>query len=470
MISKLQGKSPKILVVGDLMIDHYIYGKCERISPEAPVQVVEIEREEDLLGGAGNVVNNLLAFGADVAVASVIGDDDAGEWIKKQLAQKGVKSLLFKEHRPTTRKSRVIVSHQQIVRIDREKRLDISLQSQEAIVEFIAQNSFDIILLSDYAKGVLTPSLVQAIIALGKAPVFIDPKGKDYTKYKGADLITPNKKEATEASGIDIVDDATLKSAGEFLQTKFSIKNVIITLSHEGMAIFDEDMHKIPTYARDVYDVTGAGDTVLAALGFGVASGLRLQEAARFANLAAGVVVGKVGAASATLEEIEEYERVDNQGAIKSFTQIKNLAERLRKEGKKIVFTNGCFDILHLGHVKYLQKAKELGDVLIVGVNADESVRRLKGKSRPINPEYDRAYILASLKPVDFVVIFQEDTPYKLIQAIKPDILVKGADYKDKEVVGSDIAKKTVLIDFVEGKSTTKIVEKIQSNESKNVL
>ncbi len=463
MIQKLQGSHPKILVVGDLMIDHYIYGRCERISPEAPVQVVEIEKEKDLLGGAGNVVNNLLAFGADVTVASVVGDDRAGEWIEKRVEQKGVKSLLLKESRPTTQKSRVIASNQQIVRIDREEKHDIGLQSQEKILEFIAQNSFDVMLLSDYAKGVLTPSLVQAIISLRKAPVFIDPKGKDYTKYSGADLITPNKKEATEASGIEIVDDVTLRSAGEFLKSKFHIKNVIITLSQDGMAIFDEDMHKIPTFARDVYDVTGAGDTVLAALGFGVASGLSLYEASKFANLAAGVVVGKVGAATATLEEIEEYEKAaEVEVCIKSFDQIEKIAAKLHKEGKKIVFTNGCFDILHLGHVKYLQKAKELGDVLIVGVNADASVRRLKGKSRPINPEFDRAYIVASLKPVDYVVLFEEDTPYNLIKIIEPDILVKGADYKGKEVVGSDIASKTVLIDFVDGKSTTKIVEKIK--------
>ena len=463
MIQKLQGSHPKILVVGDLMIDHYIYGRCERISPEAPVQVVEIEKEKDLLGGAGNVVNNLLAFGAEVTLASVIGDDRAGEWIEKRVEQKGIKSLLLKESRPTTQKSRVIASNQQIVRIDREEKHDIGLQSQEKILEFIAQNSFDVILLSDYAKGVLTPSLVQAIISLRKAFVFIDPKGKDYKKYSGADLITPNKKEATEASGIEIVDDATLQSAGEFLKSRFHIKNVIITLSQDGMAIFDEGMHKIPTFARDVYDVTGAGDTVLAALGFGIASGLSLYEAARFANLAAGVVVGKVGAATATLEEIEEYEKAaEVEVCIKSFDQIKKIAAKLHKEGKKIVFTNGCFDILHLGHVKYLQKAKELGDVLIVGINTDKSVQRLKGKSRPINPEFDRAYIVASLKPVDYVVLFEEDTPYNLIKIIKPDILVKGADYKGKEVVGSDIASKTVLVDFIDGRSTTKIVEKIK--------
>ncbi|BCD62725.1 D-beta-D-heptose 7-phosphate kinase / D-beta-D-heptose 1-phosphate adenosyltransferase [Nitratiruptor sp. YY08-26] len=469
MISHLRTKHPKILVVGDLMIDHYLFGICERISPEAPVQVVQVQKEQDLLGGAGNVVNNLFSFGAKVSVASVIGKDSAGEWIKERLEEKGVNALLVREDRPTTKKSRVIASHQQIVRIDREEVKPIAKESEEQIVEFISQNSFDLILLSDYGKGVLTPALTQQIIAMSNVPVFIDPKGKDYSKYKGADLITPNKKEASEASGIAIKDDTSLQQAGFFLKTNFELKNVVITLSEEGMAIFDEKMHKIPTFAKEVYDVTGAGDTVLGAFGFACASGLSLHEAAHFANLAAGVVVGKVGAATATLDEIEAYEKaLGHRGAedtIKSFNEIAAIVKRAKKSGAKVVFTNGCFDILHLGHVKYLQKAKELGDILIVGLNSDSSVKRLKGKSRPINPQYDRAYILASLEAVDYVVIFDEDTPYELIKKIEPDILVKGADYKDKEVVGSDIAKETILIEFVDGKSTTKIIERIQNND-----
>ena len=462
MIKRLKNATPKILVVGDLMQDHYIYGKSERISPEAPVQVVEVQKEEDLLGGAGNVVNNLLAFGADVAVASVIGSDEAGEWIAKRLKDKGVEALLIKEDRPTTKKSRVIASNQQIVRIDREVKEPISKESEELIVAFAKEGNFDAILLSDYAKGVVTPMLAQALVDL-QIPLFVDPKGKDYSKYRGAFCITPNKKEASEATGIEIVDEESLRKAGSLLKQDFT--NVVITLSEEGMAIFEDTMHKIPTFAKEVYDVTGAGDTVLAALGFGVAAGLKLTEAAHFANLAAGVVVGKVGAATATLEEIEEYEKSLGvrgvEEAIKSFEEIEKIAKRLTAKGKRVVFTNGCFDILHLGHVKYLQEAKKLGDVLIVGLNSDKSVRRLKGEGRPINPQFDRAYVLASLEAVDYVVIFDEDTPYELIKRVQPDILVKGADYKDKEVVGSDIAKKTVLIDFVEGKSTTKIVERI---------
>ncbi len=451
------------------MLDHYLFGKCERISPEAPVQVVQVEKELDLLGGAGNVINNLLAFGAKVSVASVIGNDSAGDWIAKRLAKSGVDALLVREDRPTTKKSRVIASHQQIVRIDKEETKPIAKSSEEQILSFIKEGSFELILLSDYGKGVLTPTLTQEIIAMQKAPVFVDPKGKDYSKYKGAALITPNKKEASEASGIDIVDEATLQAAGFLLKERFALANVVITLSEEGMAIFDEKMEKIPTFAKEVYDVTGAGDTVLAALGFARASGEALIDAARFANLAAGVVVGKVGAATASLDEIEEYERrlglAGSEEAIVDFSQIEAIATRARAQGKRIVFTNGCFDILHLGHVKYLQKAKELGDILIVGLNADESVRRLKGADRPINPAFDRAYILASLEAVDYVVIFEEDTPYELIKRVRPDVLVKGADYKDKEVVGSDIAKETVLIDFVEGKSTTNIIQRIKKDD-----
>ena len=462
MIKRLKSATPKILVVGDLMLDHYIFGKSDRISPEAPVQVVEVQKEKDLLGGAGNVVNNLLAFGAKVAVASVIGRDEAGEWIAKRLNTKGVEALLIREDRPTTKKSRVIAANQQIVRIDREVKEPITKESVEQIIAFAKSNDFDAMLLSDYAKGVVTPALAKALTKLS-APLFVDPKGKDYSKYQGAFCITPNKKEASEATGIEIVDEKSLLRAGHLLKKDF--ENVVITLSEEGMAIFEERFHKIPTFAKEVYDVTGAGDTVLAALGFGVAGGLSLKEAAHFANLAAGVVVGRVGAATATLEEIEEYERSlgirGAEEAIKSFAEIERIAKRLHSEGKRVVFTNGCFDILHLGHVKYLQEAKRLGDVLIVGLNSDESVRRLKGKRRPINPQFDRAYILASLEAVDYVVIFNEDTPYELIKRVQPDILVKGADYKGKEVVGSDIAKKTVLIDFVEGKSTTKIVERI---------
>ncbi|MRJ01840.1 MAG: D-glycero-beta-D-manno-heptose-7-phosphate kinase [Epsilonproteobacteria bacterium] len=460
--------TPRILVIGDLMVDHYVQGRCERISPEAPVQVVEVEREYDLLGGAGNVVNNLLALGAQVAVAGVIGRDGAGEWIEGQLREKGVECHLFREDRPTTKKSRIIAAHQQIVRVDRESRIDITEGTGRKILDVVRQGHYDLILLSDYAKGLLTPSLTPQIISQRKAPVFVDPKSS-WQKYRGADLLTPNRKEAQEIGGIPIGDDQSLQMAGRVIMEKLAIPNLLITLSEEGMALFEgEEMVKIPACAKEVYDVTGAGDTVLAAMGYSVATGKSLKEAARFANLAAGVVVGKVGAATATLAEIEEYERslhkTRAQDLIKGFDEIERVVQDARRRGKKIVFTNGCFDLLHIGHIRYLERAKELGDLLIVGVNSDRSVRALKGPDRPIIPERERAELLAALEAVDYVVIFDEETPYRLIERVRPDLLVKGGDYRGKEVVGSDIAKETHLIDFVPGRSTTEIIERIRDD------
>ena len=461
--------SPNILVIGDLMIDHYLFGKVERISPEAPVQVVEIEKEEMLLGGAGNVINNLLALGAKVNVASVIGDDKNGEWIKKRLSSKDIdlNNLVCQKARHTSKKTRVISSNQQMLRFDKESKDDISKESEEKLLE-VMSNEYDLILLSDYAKGVLTDSLTKKIIAyanIKNIPVFIDPKGSDYSKYSGATLITPNKKEAEIATGIKIVDDEGLKKAGFMLKEKYDLDSVIITLSENGMAIFEDEMSKIPTVAKEVYDVTGAGDTVLSALGYAATKGKDLKEAAKFANYAAGVVVGKVGSATATINEIEEYKKSLHQQSsedfIKDFESIKNLVDNLKQKDKTIVFTNGCFDILHLGHVKYLESAKNMGDILIVGLNSDASVKRLKGETRPINPQYDRAYLLAALECVDYVVIFDEDTPYELIKIVQPDILVKGGDYRYQNVVGSDIAKEVRFVDFVEGKSTTGIIKRI---------
>ncbi len=457
---------PKILVIGDLMVDHYLFGSCDRISPEAPVQVVNVKEEKKVLGGAGNVVNNLLALGAEVGVMGVVGSDEAGEWLQKRLEQKS-RAILAKEDRPTTQKSRVIAASQQIVRVDREQKHPIDLAIETWLKERFDEvaKEYDLVLLSDYDKGLLTYELTQHIIRHSPVPVFVDPK-RDFAKYKGATLLKPNKKEAQEASGMVIDDEKSLEEVGKKLKKELNLKQLLITLSEDGMAIFEDGMIRIPTVAKEVYDVTGAGDTVLAALGYGVARGMSLVEAAKFANLAAGVVVGKVGAATATLEEIEEYERSLHKASaeefIKNFDEIKKIADHLRQKGKKIVFTNGCFDILHLGHVRYLEQAKALGDVLIVGVNSDSSVRRLKGPSRPVNPQYDRAYLLASLEAVDYVVVFDEDTPYELIKRVRPDILVKGGDYKDKKVVGSDIAKETRLIDFVPGKSTTSIIERMR--------
>ena len=357
-----------------------------------------------------------------------------------------------------------------MARYDRESTDEINSESQEKILKYFKKivNNYDNVLLSDYGKGVLTNSLTQTLIATTKEnnkKVLIDPKGLDYSKYKGAFLLTPNKKEAGEATGINIIDDASLSHCIKQLKNECSLEVSLITLSEQGVAIYDNKLRIHPTVAREVFDVTGAGDTVLASLGFALACDYNIDDAVKFANLAAGVVVGKIGSATATLNKIIEYESSLNQSTsdehIKTFDEIKDLANDLKTRGKKIVFTNGCFDILHVGHVKYLEEAKNFGDVLILGLNSDESVTVLKGEGRPINLQVDRAYILAALEPVDYVVIFSEDTPYDLIKLIKPHILVKGGDYEGKEVAGQDIADELKLVQFVDGKSTTRTIERI---------
>jgi D-beta-D-heptose 7-phosphate kinase/D-beta-D-heptose 1-phosphate adenosyltransferase len=383
-------------------------------------------------------------------------------------------NIINEASRITTKKSRIIASNQQVIRYDSETTKNILLKSQFALLEALKKNFFtyDVILLSDYGKGVLTPSLTQDIINLAKdfnKPVLVDPKGFDYSKYKGATLLTPNKKEASLATQIEIRDTSSLQEAGFKLKNDLDLDATLITLSEDGIALFEEKMSTIPTVAREVYDVTGAGDTVLASLGVALASKLSLKEACEFANKAAAVVVAKVGSATVTLNEIEEYEHSLNKGQaeskIKDFTQITRISKRLKEQKRKIIFTNGCFDILHRGHASYLEKAKALGDILILGLNSDESITRLKGESRPINNLEDRAFLLAALESVDYVIPFSGDTPYDLIKLVQPNILVKGADYEGKKVVGSDIADEVVLIDFVEGKSTSNLITKMNQNE-----
>jgi len=472
---KLRNKNPRILVIGDLMIDHYLWGKCERISPEAPVQVVAIEKETSVLGGAGNVIHNLHALGANVDVISVIGDDANANELKKLLATIEIsdKNILIQKGRSTSKKSRIIAAQQQVIRYDKESTEDIHITIQEKMIEHFKNivSHYDILLLSDYGKGVLTDTLTQTLIIVANEAgkkILVDPKGTNYSKYKGATLLTPNKKEAIEASGIDIVDNESLLEAIATLKKRCNLEVSLITLSEEGIAVYDDTLRKHPTVAREVFDVTGAGDTVIASLGFALASGFDIDESVKFANLAAGVVVGKIGSATATLDEIIEYESSLNKSTsnshIKTLEEIALLSTELKKRGKKVVFTNGCFDILHVGHVKYLEEAKSYGDVLILGLNADTSVRRLKGESRPVNTQEDRAYILAALEAVDYVVIFDEDTPLTLIKAVEPHILVKGGDYAGKEVVGQEIADELRLVQFVDGKSTTKIIERIQND------
>ena len=473
MIS-LQNKSPRILIIGDLMIDHYLWGECDRVSPEAPVQVVNIEKESKLLGGAGNVINNLKALGAEVDVISIIGKCETSKELKLLLNGISVDTkYLYAEHnRITSKKTRIIASQQQVVRYDRESTNEISEKSQNYVLNNFKKiiSNCELVLLSDYGKGILTNKLTQSLINIANSnykKVLIDPKGFDYSKYKGAYLLTPNIKEASLATNINIVDDKSLNQAIIELKNQCDLNVSLITLSDRGVAIYDDELRIYPTFAREVFDVTGAGDTVLSSLGFALACNLSLDEAVEFSNLAAGVVVGKIGSATATLNEIIEYESSLNKSSskahIKTTNEIISLSIELKDKGKKIVFTNGCFDLLHTGHVKYLETAKSFGDVLIIGLNSDRSVAALKGEGRPINMQMDRAYILAALEVVDYVVIFDEDTPYNLIKAIKPYTLVKGGDYKGKKVIGQDIAKELKLVEFIDDRSSTQTIRKIQT-------
>ncbi|WP_301008488.1 D-glycero-beta-D-manno-heptose-7-phosphate kinase, partial [Helicobacter japonicus] len=413
----LESKSPKILVIGDLMIDHYVWGSCERISPEAPVQVVDVKNESNRLGGACNVAHNLIALNAQVFVCGVVGNDDTGLWLGDKLESIGVDiSYLFVDtSRPTTKKTRVIIANQQVLRIDRESKAPIDSSIQIDIMQRLhaVLDEVDCIIISDYGKGLLNDELTQFVITYAKKKskfVLCDPKGKDYSKYRGATLLTPNKKEAELATDIIISNEESLIRAGMTLKNKCQLDISLITLSEDGIGIFANDaMERIPTRAKEVYDVTGAGDTVIAALGFALSSGCDILQACEFANAAAAVVVGKVGSAVATHNEILQYAHTQpsnlQQHIESKIISKENLLKILKTlKQNKIVFTNGCFDILHIGHLNYLNHARDLGGLLIVGLNDDDSIKRLKGKERPINPLNNRALMLAGLECVDYVV------------------------------------------------------------------
>lgn len=467
----------RCLVIGDLMMDEYLWGKAERISPEAPVQVVDVIREELRLGGAGNVVNNLAALGARVAVCSVVGEDENGWTLLKALSRQDVDSgAVFRDPaRKTSRKTRVVAANQQIVRIDRESRDPLSIDSEQQICDWLVANAagFNVILLSDYSKGVLTPRVIETAIAVahsGGIPVLVDPKGTDYARYRGATILTPNRKEAEAASGVAIIDQQSLERAAAVIMDTAGLESLLITRSEEGMSLFSRaagTMH-IPTVAREVFDVSGAGDTVLASLAAGLAAGLGMPESARLANIAAGIAVAKLGTSTVSPDEIVAAVALthnDSESKIKNLDVLTAIIEAERTRGKRIVFTNGCFDLLHAGHVKYLQKARALGDLLVLGLNSDASVRRLKGEKRPLIGEEERAHILAALDCIDYVVIFEEDTPLELITALKPLILAKGGDYTPDTVVGKDVVEayggRVELVSFVDGKSTTNIIERV---------
>ncbi|SNB45034.1 bifunctional D-glycero-beta-D-manno-heptose-7-phosphate kinase/D-glycero-beta-D-manno-heptose 1-phosphate adenylyltransferase HldE [Geobacter sp. DSM 9736] len=472
-----KARNVRALVIGDLMLDEYLWGKAERISPEAPVQVVDIIREDLRLGGAGNVVNNLAALGCSVSICSVIGADENGTTLQHVFTGKGVDVAgVFEDPlRTTSKKTRVVAANQQIVRMDRETKEPLRPELEAQVIEYVERHAdeFQVLLLSDYLKGVLTERVVQAAVEAGRKrgiPVVIDPKGSDYSKYRGATILTPNRKEAEQAAGMPIANEDDLGRAAERILRECELDALLITRSEQGMSLFGSGgwLTHIPTFAREVYDVTGAGDTVLAVMGVALACGIGYEDAARVANVAAGIAVGKVGTSTVTPSEVIGligHGHADSDAKIKNLDVLVEVIEKEKGRGKQVVFTNGCFDLLHVGHVKYLQKARSFGDLLVLGLNSDASVRRLKGDKRPLIPQEERAHLLAALNCVDYVVFFDDDTPLALIETLKPMVLVKGGDYTPDTVVGRDVVEscggRVELVEFVDGKSTTNIIEKI---------
>lgn len=467
-----------LLCVGDVILDRFVTGSVDRISPEAPIPVMRILRETAMLGGAGNVVRNLVGLRAEVHFLSLLGDDSAGREVAEMLGRLDrVTPLLEVEPgRQTSIKIRYIAGSQQLLRADSETDAPIPVRREEAIRRAAERQiaHCGALILSDYGKGVLTPSLTRQLIDLAQAhgcPVVVDPKGRDYGRYRGATLVTPNRKELHEATGLPTGSDAEVIAAARKVIESCGIEGVLATRSQDGMSLVlgDGTVHHLPAEAREVFDVSGAGDTVVATLAAAIAAGLPLAEAAELSNVAAGIVVGKVGTAAVHAAEIvEALHHQDLESAEAKVLSADTAAERVegwRRRGLKVGFTNGCFDLLHPGHLALLRQARAACDRLVVGLNSDASVKRLKGESRPIQSEAARAAVLASLAVVDAVVLFSDDTPYDLIGTLRPDVLVKGADYTVDTVVGADIVQsyggRVVLAELEPGQSTTATIARI---------
>jgi D-beta-D-heptose 7-phosphate kinase/D-beta-D-heptose 1-phosphate adenosyltransferase len=467
------------LVIGDLMIDEYVWGDVDRISPEAPVQVVSVKIEEYTLGGSGNVVKNLVALGAKVTVLGVAGADRDARRVIEKLAELGVDSrgVIVEPGRPTTRKTRIIADHQQVLRIDRETKKGIISPTLETLMELAEKHipAVDVVLISDYAKGLITRSLVAKVVAVARALgkiTIADPKGRDYAKYEGISLITPNRKEASIASGIEILDEKTLSAAAANLLEKTGVEKLLITCGNAGMVFFEPNQipFKVKAVAREVYDVSGAGDTVVAVVGLGLAAGLSFREAITLANTAAGIVVGKVGTATVSKNELaQSIGRTPEDAVLKcrSLNELSELCRKFKQDRKRIVLTNGCFDLLHVGHIKLFSASKQLGDVLIVAIDDDDSVRRLKGGGRPVINATERLRILSALDSVDYVLVFASDELEKVIATIRPDILTKGTDYESHRVLGRATVEsyggRIELIPITEEISSTQIINNIRN-------
>ena len=471
----------RILVVGDFMVDRYLYSSVSRISPEAPVPIAKVQRVERRIGGAGNVSLNIIALGSQVRILTAVGADDAGEELIGYMKEIGADTTYIyrDQHRKTSIKTRVVAQNQQLLRYDEEEIIPVG----QEFISFVAQNLGEIfenvqgVVLSDYGKGILEPEITQLLIREAekrKIPVLVDPKGADYSKYSGATICTPNLKELTEASGRSRLDaEEDILSASLDLCNQYHIEYMLATRSEKGMSLISRLLgtkQDFPAIAQEVCDVTGAGDTVISTMSICMTAGYPLDVCCRLSNIAASVVVSKFGAETATVDEINQVISVNDRKVLEcekicTLDLISEVASKLKSNGKKIVFTNGCFDIVHAGHIASFWQARSFGDVLIVGVNSDASIRRLKGDRRPIVSLENRLKLLEALEMIDYVVPFEDDTPQELIECIKPDVLVKGKDWEGKAVAGAEfIESYGGVVKFVElekGLSTTAIIEKI---------
>ena len=467
---KLLSKS-NIVVFGDVMLDRYISGSVDRVSPEAPVPVLKPIKEEIRLGGAANVALNLSSLGSKVSLIGISGKDSSSAQISKLLKENKIKSELVKSSLPTITKLRLLASKQQLLRVDNEEEFtkDDWSSVKRRFNKSISLTSNNLLIISDYGKGTLQdiPAVIRKAKKLKKT-VLVDPKGDNFSKYKGADVITPNFSEFIGEVG-PVKSEREITTKAKSLIKSLNLGALLVTRGSEGMTLFNKEKGKVvrsdfPTQAKEVFDVSGAGDTVIASLAAALSTGFDMSSAVKLANVAAGIVVGKSGTATASLSEIEPH--FSGEEFISSLSEVKKHSFMLKQDRKRVVFTNGCFDILHAGHVHYLEEAKKLGDELVVGLNSDSSVKALKGKGRPVNNLEQRAKVLSSLQCVDKVVSFSDQTPLKLIKAIKPDVLVKGGDYKVKEVVGHKEIKSwggvVRIIPLVPGLSTTKILKKLR--------
>jgi D-beta-D-heptose 7-phosphate kinase/D-beta-D-heptose 1-phosphate adenosyltransferase len=466
----------KVLVVGDVMVDRYWYGDTGRISPEAPVPVVKVNKLEDKAGGAANVAKNIAHLDGQVSLLGIIGDDEYGRTLNSLLTDENIASqLVVQKDHPTIAKMRIISRHQQVVRLDLED--NFTQQHSQLLLDKLNNiiNEYDFVVFSDYNKGSL--SLIKEMITVAKnagKTVLVDPKSKDLSQYAGADFITPNLTEYSAAGGQVGSEEIIAQSAREIIKTA-KIGAMLLTRSEQGMSLITKDeKHDFAAQVLEVSDVTGAGDTVIATLSVMLAAGMPAKNSVEVANLAAGIVVGKLGAGTVSPEELghklSQYLVETGEHYQAPFDDVLQHIEFARQNGETIVFTNGCFDILHAGHVRYLAQAKAKGDRLVVGLNNDESIARLKGPERPINPLEERAMVISALGSVDWVIPFgkleNNDTPAKLIEQVKPDILIKGGDYTVAQIAGADFVLanggKVEVLEFLNGCSTSNVIKKIQ--------